>query len=390
MKEILKKEYLQSNKRKLLLIVVAVMILSITAVGYVLTFNEVVIVDGEEEFTIKTRKDYVREVLEEEEISYIPEDSITPALDTEIEDGMRIVIKRAVNIRIQADGETITLLTPVEDVEAALQQAGLLLEPKDEVTPSLGTKLEEGMTIEVTRALGCSIEVDGGSIQLLTTASNVEEALEEAQVTIGDLDRIDPELHQEIQEGLTIKIVRVKEEIKTEKQEIDFNTKRKNDSSMNRGTTKVVQKGQKGQKELQVKVTYEDGKEVKREVLEERILKEPVDQIIKVGTKAVPVVNRGGGEVKATLRVSATAYSSQDPGVGKYTSTGARVKRGIIAVDPRVIPLGTKIYVPGYGYGVAADTGGSIRGNRIDVAFDTRAEALRFGRKTVTIKIYGK
>ena len=94
--------------------------------------------------------------------------------------------------------------------------------------------------------------------------------------------------------------------------------------------------------------------------------------------------------MKATLRVSATAYSSQDPGVGKYTSTGARVKRGIIAVDPRVIPLGTKIYVPGYGYGVAADTGGSIRGNRIDVAFDTRAEALRFGRKTVTIKIYGK
>ena len=85
-----------------------------------------------------------------------------------------------------------------------------------------------------------------------------------------------------------------------------------------------------------------------------------MDQIIKVGTKAVPVVNRGGGEVKATLRVSATAYSSQDPGVGKYTSTGARV-RGIIAVDPRVIPLGTKIYVPGYGYGVAADTGGSIR-----------------------------
>ena len=65
MKEILKKEYLQSNKRKLLLIVVAVMILSITAVGYVLTFNEVVIVDGEEEFTIKTRKDYVREVLED-------------------------------------------------------------------------------------------------------------------------------------------------------------------------------------------------------------------------------------------------------------------------------------------------------------------------------------
>ena len=74
-----------------------------------------VIVDGEEEFTIKTRKDYVREVLEEEEISYIPEDSITPALDTGIEDGMRIVIKRAVNIRIRRMGDHYTL-TPVEDV----------------------------------------------------------------------------------------------------------------------------------------------------------------------------------------------------------------------------------------------------------------------------------
>ena len=86
------------------------------------------------------------------------------------------------------------------------------------------------------------------------------------------------------------------------------------------------------------------------------------------------------------LSVSATAYT---PGVGAgyTTATGARAGYGIVAVDPNVIPLGTRMYIPGYGYGVAADTGGAIKGNKIDVCFDTLDEALTWGRRTVTITI---
>ena len=85
--------------------------------------------------------------------------------------------------------------------------------------------------------------------------------------------------------------------------------------------------------------------------------------------------------------VEATAYSPQDPGLGKYTARGNLVGYGIIAVDPRVIPLGTRVYIPNYGIAVADDTGGAIVGKRIDIAFDTHREAMSFGRQTIEIYI---
>jgi hypothetical protein len=95
-------------------------------------------------------------------------------------------------------------------------------------------------------------------------------------------------------------------------------------------------------------------------------------------------VSRGGGRA---LYVSATAYSAHDPGNGNRTATGTLVRRGVIAVDPSVIPLGTRVFIPGYGEAVAEDIGGTIRGHRIDVAFDTHAEALMFGRQDLEIFI---
>ena len=95
-------------------------------------------------------------------------------------------------------------------------------------------------------------------------------------------------------------------------------------------------------------------------------------------------VSRGGGRA---LYVSATAYSAHDPGNGNHTATGTLVRRGVIAVDPAVIPLGTRVFIPGYGEAVAEDIGYAISGNRIDVAFDTHAEALMFGRQNLEIFI---
>lgn len=96
------------------------------------------------------------------------------------------------------------------------------------------------------------------------------------------------------------------------------------------------------------------------------------------------------GDVPSTARamyVSATAYSSQDPGLSAYTASGTRVRHGVIAVDPSVIPLGTHVYIPGYGEAIAEDIGGGVRGNHIDVAFDTHGEALAFGWQELEIFI---
>ena len=92
-------------------------------------------------------------------------------------------------------------------------------------------------------------------------------------------------------------------------------------------------------------------------------------------------------KIKKEMKVNASAYSSQDPNCSKYTSTGQLLRKGIVAVDPKVIPLGTKMYIPGYGYGIAADIGGAIKGKKIDVAFESRKEALKFGRRDIVIQI---
>lgn len=95
-------------------------------------------------------------------------------------------------------------------------------------------------------------------------------------------------------------------------------------------------------------------------------------------------VSRGGGR---SLFVSATAYSAHDPGNGSRTAMGTPVRHGVIAVDPSVIPLGTRVFIPGYGEAVAEDVGGAIHGNRIDVAFDTHEEAIFFGWQELEIFI---
>lgn len=383
------KIFLNTKKKKILgsIIVMGIFLISI---GYIMGFKEVTIIDEGQELNFKTRKRTVEEVLEKREVSYIFEDDIKPTLDTEIEKGMEIHIKRAVNISILADEKIYKLLTPLEDVKAALKEAGLQLGQKDVIRPSLESKLRESMEIKITRALSCNIVADGKTIDLLTIAPKVKDAIKEANIILEGEDKISPGLEENIEKDLIIKITRVTEEKKTLEESIDFATIKQNVSSMYRGNSKVTRSGQKGVKELTYKVTYEDGKEVNRELLEEKTTKEPIDKIIQIGTKELPPLQVSrGGEVVRTLMVEATAYSPEDPGVGTRTSLGVQVRKGVIAVDPSVIPYRTKIYVPGYGYGEALDTGGAIKGNRIDVAFSTREEALKFGRQRgLVIKIY--
>lgn len=87
------------------------------------------------------------------------------------------------------------------------------------------------------------------------------------------------------------------------------------------------------------------------------------------------------------VRVEATAYSRMEPGMSNYTAMGTFCQRGVIATDPSVIPLGTKVFIPGYGYAIAEDTGGAIVGHKIDVAFDTVGECYEFGRQWIDLYI---
>ena len=110
-------------------------------------------------------------------------------------------------------------------------------------------------------------------------------------------------------------------------------------------------------------------------------------QVLSGGEDYVPDGESPDVSGSRVLYVSATAYSAQDPGNSTRTVAGTLVRRGVIAVDPNVIPMGTRVFIPGYGEAVAEDTGGAIKGNHIDIAFDTHKEALTFGRKNLEVYI---
>lgn len=102
-----------------------------------------------------------------------------------------------------------------------------------------------------------------------------------------------------------------------------------------------------------------------------------------------PTESKPAPSAGKTMVVSATGYSTAQPGLSTHTATGINLLQNpmVIAVDPRVIPLGTMIEVPGYGIAIAGDTGGAIKGNKIDIHFKTVGQALSWGRKTITIRL---
>lgn len=109
-----------------------------------------------------------------------------------------------------------------------------------------------------------------------------------------------------------------------------------------------------------------------------------------VGTQTMNALSTASGQpisVDNTIVMEATAYTADDPGNSGYTATGQPLAYGVVSVDPDVIPLGSQLYIEGYGYAVAADTGGSIVGNRIDLAMDSVDDALNFGRRNVVVHV---
>lgn len=161
----------------------------------------------------------------------------------------------------------------------------------------------------------------------------------------------------------------------------------KDDPEVEAGTDTVLEEGADGKKVTITKITFYEGKEYSKEAVRTEIT-EAKDKIISRGTKIVwKTLQAPEGEIKywKRMRVYATHYDQHCPGCNEWTATGARAIKGVVAVDPKVIKMGTKMYVPGYGLGVAADTGGAIKGNIIDLCFDNAKTA---GWKAHFIDIY--
>ena len=241
---------------------------------------------------------------------------------------------------------------------------------------------QTGPVVKVT------VTVDGQEWEWVTCQATVGGILNEAGVALGSKDRVRPSLGVKATQGLQIRITRIEDKVVVQKEPVKFRTLAKFDPKST-SARKVIQEGKGGEKEVKYLVTYKDGVKVGSKVLEAKIVKEPVDEIVSVSRGSF-LASRAGSYTRS-LKMQATAYDPGPKSCGKwasgYTAIGMRAGYGVVAVDPRVIPLRTKLYVEGYGFCVAGDVGGAIKGNRIDLGFGTYEEAIRYGRRRVTVYV---
>lgn len=165
---------------------------------------------------------------------------------------------------------------------------------------------------------------------------------------------------------------------------VNFQQKTIVDENLADGETKIIAAGRLGKKTYQTRIIYHDGKEFSRDTTLINDVK-PVEEIIAVSVSiAESLVDTPAGKLKYSKKLSvwATSYDSTCHGCNDTTSIGLKAGYGVIAVDPKVIPLRSKVYVPGYGIAIAGDTGGSIKGNKVDLGFDSLVGSSWTARNT--------
>ncbi|MGL4791148.1 MAG: 3D domain-containing protein [Anaerotignaceae bacterium] len=279
-----------------------------------------------------------------------------------------------------------------------LEELGIELNEGDSISKELDKEIKNNDRIEIKRAVQVVLEIDNELQMIYSSHQNVGEVLDEYDELVGDEYTLhDVKESSAVREQMTISISTRKEELVTETQEIPFETVEVETEDLFIGESRVAARGFVGEKIFTVKNTYFGGELESSEVVGIVEMVQPITEVIEIGITPIPepepepepepsnVIN--GFAYSNVMKVTATAYTPYDPGCNGITATGVRAERGIIAVDPRVIPLGTEVYVQGYGYAIAADTGGAIKGNKIDICVDTKNEAYSWGRRSVEIYI---
>lgn len=232
-----------------------------------------------------------------------------------------------------------------------------------------------------------TISISGKNTKVSTFKKTVKELLNEQKIKYDSDDKIIPGLNQETKDDMDIKVVRVDIKNTKEYEVVPFETKIIEDKDLLKGVTKVIQDGNYGKRELSYNLVFEDDKLINKELIYKNIFVNPVAKIIKKGTKEVlSLTSRGDfsriNEYKH-MNVVATAYAGDT-----ITSTGTRPKWGTIAVDPRVIPYGSKVYIPRFDMIFKAeDCGGAIKGNKIDIFMNSESQCNTWGRRSIDIYI---
>lgn len=410
-KKSMKNLFFQSLRTKQTLVTVASFMLFLAVVSFVLfegTKKTVALTVNGEQQEILTHANTVGELLEQNAIEVANEDYIQPSVNTTIANDLSIEWEQAIKIDIIVGGETKTISTTADVVSEVLAEANVQIAEHDAVTPAADAEVGPNGIIAIEKAFEVTL-VDGKEeTKVWSTSTTVADFLKQHNIQLNEFDRVELAMDELILPESVIQVVRVEKVTDVVEEETNFAVETKKDDSLLKGKEKVVQAGEKGSVKRTYEVVKENDKEVSRNLLNEEVEKEPTKKVVAVGTKVVTASVPQGKKV-ATASVSRGASSSEEPAQGKefyvtataytaycngcsgITATGINLKENpslkVIAVDPSVIPLGSKVWVEGYGYAVAGDTGGAIKGSKIDLFMPSKSQAYDFGRKKVLVKV---
>lgn len=324
------------------------------------------------------------------------------------------------------DGDNVIVcMSSSSDPQVVIQEAGLELGESDTYTTQRNDGISE---IHINRIQMIAVHEGGQMTVVGSYGGTVADVLASLDMTLGPSDVLSCSLDSETYDGMAIWITRVQVETLEYDEIVPHGAKVYEDDSLGAGEELVLVEGTDGLVHLTVQVTYEDGVETDRTVLSEQVVVSPTDSLILQGMdRSVKEQEHSGNEdyrqshtsqrtyVSASadpqsvpspacipgtnqtytdlLYCTATAYTCE--GESGITAIGTVARVGAIAVDPDVIPLGTRMYIVSadgsyvYGYCVAEDTGGAIQGNAVDLYFDDYETCMEFGRRSVVVYILG-
>lgn len=293
---------------------------------------------------------------------------------------LQMRIRRSIPIVVEQGGLPFTVRTTAQTVGEALRQAKLTLYLGDRVQPNLGSQVTTGLRVMIERSTPLSLRLDGRVLKTRTRAKTVADALTEMGVVVAGLDIVTPTLQTELYSDIKIGVVRVQEAIEVEEEIAPFETVFEPDTALAIDTQAEIAPGAEGITRQRTRVRYADGQEVNRVLEDTWVAQEPAQRVIAYGQQIEPKTFTAPDGSQITywrrIRMLASSYSAATAGVSPdatsygRTFTGDQMRKGIVAVDGRIIPLRSKVFVPGYGYGDALDTGGAIVSRRIDLGYD--------------------
>lgn len=320
------------------------------------------------------------------------------------------------SVSVVVNGQETIVETKQWVLQRLLDEQAIAIGPHDEVSIPLNAAIKDGDRIEVTHAIPVIVKADGKTSTVYTTKRTVQAAIEELHIPVRGQDKVIPPLQTVLDAEQTVTVVRVDTKVSETERAMPFSIVKKSDPTLAAGKEKLVQTGKQGLIVESIEKQYEDGVLISKKMVSKVVETAAVDQVVAIGTKkaepkvtvlsskspSIAALTKSGvtfNAKKVLKNVTLTAYSAGVASTGKdvghpqygITASGARVQEGrTIAVDPKVIPIGWWVYIEGIGFRRAEDKGSAIKGNKIDVYFDSTKVANKFGRKKgITVYVLG-